>query len=72
MAYRARQSPYKMITVEDAVSIVLKETPMLETEILKYSGEAFLYFCFVLCSFFVVAVTDENKLYLCIRIVGRK
>lgn len=37
VAYRARQSPYKMITVEDAVSIVLKETPMLETEILKYS-----------------------------------
>lgn len=37
VAYRARQSPYKMITVEEALSIVLRETPVSEMETIKYS-----------------------------------
>ena len=42
VAYRARQSPYKMITVEEAVNIVLNETPVLEMETIKYSGNIIL------------------------------
>jgi len=39
VAYRPRESPYPMITVKEAVSIVMSHAARMDEETLEFTGE---------------------------------
>ena len=45
VAHRARESPYPLITVDEAVDIVLEESTLLGKEEVYYKGTGILCLC---------------------------